>query len=50
VKEYIKIYPRDINKPIIVSKFSFTEILPEELKASLPTVEELEKENGRHKL
>ena len=35
---------RDINKPIGVSEFSFTEILPEELKSSLPTVEELEKE------
>lgn len=35
---------RDINKPIGVSGFSFTEILPEELKSSLPTVEELEKE------
>lgn len=35
---------RDINKPIGVSEFSFTEILPEELKSSLPTIEELEKE------
>jgi predicted nuclease of restriction endonuclease-like (RecB) superfamily len=35
---------RDINKPIGISEFSFTEILPEELKSSLPTVEELENE------
>ena len=35
---------RDINKPIGVSEFNFTEILPEELKSSLPTIEELEKE------
>jgi predicted nuclease of restriction endonuclease-like (RecB) superfamily len=35
---------RDFNKPIGVSEFTFTEILPEELKLSLPTVEELEQE------
>jgi predicted nuclease of restriction endonuclease-like (RecB) superfamily len=35
---------RDIGKPIGVSEFSFTEILPEELKSSLPTIEELEQE------
>jgi predicted nuclease of restriction endonuclease-like (RecB) superfamily len=35
---------RDINKPMGVSEFSFTEILPEELKSSLPTIEELENE------
>ena len=35
---------RDINKPIGVSEFSFTEIIPEELKSSLPTIEEIEKE------
>ena len=35
---------RDIAKPIGVSEFSFTEILPEELKSSLPTIEELEQE------
>lgn len=35
---------RDITKPIGVSEFSFTEILPEELKSSLPTIEELEQE------
>ena len=35
---------RDINKPIGVSEFNFTEILPEEFQSSLPTIEELEKE------
>lgn len=35
---------RDLNKPIGVSEFKFTEILPDELKTSLPTVEELETE------
>ena len=33
---------RDINKPIGVSEFTLTEILPEQLKGSLPTVEEIE--------
>ena len=33
---------RDISKPMGVSEFDFTKILPEELKSSLPTVEELE--------
>jgi predicted nuclease of restriction endonuclease-like (RecB) superfamily len=35
---------RDLNKPIGVSEFTITEVLPEELKHSLPTVEELEQE------
>lgn len=35
---------RDINKPMGVSEFELTEILPEELKSSLPSIEELEKE------
>ncbi len=35
---------RDIHKPIGISEFSFTEILPENLKSSLPTIEELENE------
>lgn len=35
---------RNIGKPIGVSEFSFTEILPEELKSSLPTIEEIEEE------
>jgi len=33
---------RDINKPMGVSEFTLTEILPEELKGSLPSVEEIE--------
>ncbi len=33
---------RDINKPIGVSEFTLTENLPESLKGSLPTVEEIE--------
>jgi predicted nuclease of restriction endonuclease-like (RecB) superfamily len=33
---------RDINKPIGISEFELTEILPENLKSSLPTIEELE--------
>jgi predicted nuclease of restriction endonuclease-like (RecB) superfamily len=35
---------RDINKPMGVSEFQFTEILPEELKSSLPTIQEIEDE------
>lgn len=35
---------RDLNKPMGVSEFAFTEILPEELKSSLPTIEEIENE------
>jgi len=35
---------RDMGKPIGVSEFSFTEILPDELKSSLPTIEEFEEE------
>ncbi len=35
---------RDLNKPMGVSEFQFTEILPEDLKSSMPTVEEIEKE------
>jgi predicted nuclease of restriction endonuclease-like (RecB) superfamily len=35
---------RGINKPIGVSEFQITEILPENLKSSLPTIEELEQE------
>ena len=33
---------RDINKPMGVSEFSLTETLPENLKGSLPTIEEIE--------
>lgn len=35
---------RSINKPMGISEFQFTEILPEDLKSSLPTIEELELE------
>jgi predicted nuclease of restriction endonuclease-like (RecB) superfamily len=35
---------RDLNKPIGISEFNLTEIVPEELKSSLPTIEEIEKE------
>ena len=35
---------RDINKPIGVSEFQFTEALPEEIKSNLPTIEEIENE------
>jgi hypothetical protein len=35
---------RDINKPLGISEFNLTEILPEELKSSLPTIEEIEHE------
>ena len=33
---------RDINKPMGISEFQLTEILPENLKANMPTIEELE--------
>jgi predicted nuclease of restriction endonuclease-like (RecB) superfamily len=35
---------RDISKPMGVSEFVFTEIIPENLKSSLPTIEEIENE------
>jgi len=35
---------RDINKPMGVSEFQFTEVLPDNLKSSLPTIEEIERE------
>ena len=35
---------RDINKPMGVSEFQLTEILPEDLKSSLPSIEEIEQE------
>ena len=35
---------RDISKPIGVSEFELTEILPDNLKSSLPTIEEIEEE------
>lgn len=39
---------RDINKPMGISEFNFTEILPEELKSSLPTIEEIERELSKN--
>lgn len=33
---------RDINKPIGVSSFKLSSVIPEELKIQLPTVEDLE--------
>jgi predicted nuclease of restriction endonuclease-like (RecB) superfamily len=38
---------RGINKPIGVSEFTLTEALPDELKSSIPTVEEFEEEINR---
>lgn len=35
---------QDINKPMGVSEFTFTEVLPDNLKNSLPTIEEIEDE------
>lgn len=35
---------RDLNKPIGISEFNLTEIIPDELKSSLPTIEEIENE------
>jgi len=40
---------RDLNKPIGISEFQLTEILPEELKSSLPTIEEIENELKNNK-
>jgi predicted nuclease of restriction endonuclease-like (RecB) superfamily len=41
---------RDINKPIGISEFQLTEIIPEDLKSSLPTIEEIENELKNYKL
>lgn len=35
---------RDINKPMGISEFQLTEILPDNLKSSLPSIEEIENE------
>lgn len=35
---------QDINKPMGVSEYQFTEMLPEGLQSSLPTIEEIEEE------
>jgi predicted nuclease of restriction endonuclease-like (RecB) superfamily len=41
---------RDLNKPMGVSDFDFTEAVPEELKGSLPTVEEIEADLEKHEV
>ena len=38
---------RDVNKPIGISRYALAAMLPEELRASFPTVEEVEAELGR---
>ena len=35
---------RDMHKPIGVSEYELTQVLPEELKSSLPSIEEIEAE------
>lgn len=35
---------RDIHKPIGVSEYQLTQSLPDELKSSLPSIEEIERE------
>jgi hypothetical protein len=35
---------RDIGKPMGISEFSFVDELPENLKSSLPTIDEIEEE------
>lgn len=37
---------KDINKPIGVSQYQLTEVLPDNLKSSLPSMEEIEQELG----
>jgi len=38
---------RDINKPIGISEYELTRVLPEKLKSSLPSIEEIEAELSR---
>jgi hypothetical protein len=38
---------RDVNKPIGVSEYELTRALPENLKSSLPSIEEIEAELGK---
>jgi len=40
---------RDINKPIGLAEYKLSEALPEEIKTSLPTIEELKGESLRKK-
>jgi len=35
---------RDLNKPIGISSFELSEIIPDNLKTQLPTIEEMERE------
>ncbi|WP_218588079.1 PDDEXK nuclease domain-containing protein [Chitinophaga jiangningensis] len=35
---------RDLNKPIGISSFELSEIIPDDLKSQLPTIEEMERE------
>ena len=35
---------RDINKPIGISEYKLTEVIPDNFKSKLPSIEELEKE------
>ena len=37
---------RDINKPMGISEYKLTEAIPEDLKGSLPSIEELEERLG----
>ncbi len=39
---------RDMTKPIGLAEYRFSEALPEEIKTSLPTIEQLEKELARN--
>lgn len=38
---------RDVNKPIGISEYELTRILPDKLKSSLPSIEEIEEEMSR---
>jgi hypothetical protein len=38
---------RGVNKPIGISEYKLTRALPDELKSSLPTIEEIEEEHGK---
>jgi hypothetical protein len=40
---------RDIGKPLGISEFTYLENLPEQLKGTLPTIEEIEAELGEDK-
>ncbi len=40
---------RDIQKPLGISEYELTEVLPKELESSLPTIEQIEAEFGDNK-